>query len=285
MIKSFTTLNPLIESTDAIRKAFNQPIIDISQKLSVMYDGMALNSITNMLAQYSTMSEPFRQIATQLDGSALLNLQKTVANDSFQQQINSIQNSLASFSSTFNSIAIHDNYVDMPTRLIPDDFNYTEIDSGITHESEKNLPGSTNVKRLSIPDAITVICNLITLFFTIITFLQAQQSSIQQQENHEELVRLEQQQISLQKTENKLLQVQIDATEKNAEYLLELLNRLQEADEGSLAALFPTEAALSDTDSKSQCGHSKAEPADSLNPIKSEDTERFDAEHGNFGPH
>lgn len=247
------------------------------RKLSEMYEP-AFNSAASMQAHYDTLIAPIQEIANQWNNSALLAFHDSLANDSFQQQLNSIQKNMTLFSSVFESIAIHYDYVDMPESLIPHDYNYTEVDSGSKRKSEEILPGSINIKKLTIPDAIAVVCNLVMLFFTIITFLQTQQASIQQQKDHEELVRLEQYEISLQETNKELLQLQINATEKNTEYLIELLDQLQEANADSHAPPLPTGSALSCTDSCSQYVHSKTVPAEALNPTEVDDSEHFDTE-------
>ncbi|MEG2255098.1 MAG: hypothetical protein RSC33_07210, partial [Vagococcus sp.] len=243
ILNAFTVPNQITESVRLATDMFREPFQQLDKQFASMFTPQS-TVISDSLAQYAATAEPFQKIANQWNDSVFLAFQEALANNSYQQQLNSIQKSLASFSTAFESISIHNNYVDMPEVLIPDDFSYEEIKAGSCEDFSKKLEAAPVVKRLSFTDALAILVALIQLVCWIITFIQAQQSSFQMQQNHEELVYIQDKNNQLQEEanilqeeanflqieQNQLLQQQLDCAEEQRNYLIAIYNKIQESD-------------------------------------------------------
>lgn len=140
---------------------------------------------------------------------------------------------------------MHTNYATIPEILIPKNFEYTELEV-----SQNNDSSIISTKKLSLVETIGLICTLITTFCTLATFLQNQYDVISSKISTMETSVYQEESISLKKEENKLLEKQISAIEKNTEYLATFLRELQEKNM---------------EDKTNDCPHQK------LNPYKADD--------------
>lgn len=163
MLRDFTVRNQLIGSM----KPANQ-LVDQFQHQLTLGTTPPLAIVSDLLARYSSLTEPIQRIANQGIDSTLLSLHNSPANDSIQQQMKNIQNNLSSFSLAFESIVIHDNYVDMPEALIPDDFEYEDTPINPAETPAAIYEKFDNTKRLSFSDALTIISFLMGLFLWLL---------------------------------------------------------------------------------------------------------------------
>lgn len=144
---------------------FQHPIEKMNENLVNAYSPV-LQAITQMQAQYESILLPLQSVVEQWNESMVAALN----NDSFQQQLNLVKDSLSSFASAFQGITIHENYVSIPEILIPDGFLYEEV-SVAPSETNKLEPikNSFCTKKLSFSDTLSVINALISLLLWLLT--------------------------------------------------------------------------------------------------------------------
>jgi hypothetical protein len=220
---------PLKELSDIIEKAYTPQISAFQQSFSQIYYDKFKELAETLNASYQKelmSSQQITALSNCLTEQQKLMLEKISA--TFQS---------AEFSSLFDGISIHDNYVSMPEDLIPDDFSYEEIST----DSAKydSLESSTVSKKLSIPDAKWIIASvLMPLLVYFLTYLTSLSPAPWQKQYHEEELQLQREENQLKREENQLKreenhirEEQLKVTIKVMEYLAFIYNSLEYAAE------------------------------------------------------
>jgi hypothetical protein len=257
-----TELQAALEFQDLIEKSY-KPIESISANLLSLHDTLA--------SQVQEAIEPPITAFIALFAEAL-------ASENYQQQLLTIENSLNSFASSFTEITIHQNYVSVPESLIPDDFLYEEVANDSTDDDDEDTGVTVVVKKLSFSDALTIIQMLFGLLAWIISFIQTNQSALEEKKNHDEQIAIETEASRIQNEQNQILQRQVDAIKKQTDYLAAIYNKIEEVGSVSpeLDSLSPgTDSTPLNSASPSQCADSYQsieadEPGDS-NTIRKAD--------------
>lgn len=225
----------LLASSSAFQPALLEFQRSIAQTMTISPQS---DMATQLQAQLDALTAPVRQMQEVWNASLVSGIRDSlVSNDAVLKQTRIFQESMSSLASAFQGISIHENYVSVPEMLIPDDYVYEEaIPKSLDHSSESSKMAMP-IKKLSYSDALTIIGILIQLLCWTISFIQTSQSSLQEQQNHQELVALQEESNRLLKESNRLqeernqiLQQQIDSTEKQVEYLLTIYSTIQESD-------------------------------------------------------
>lgn len=240
------------------------------QKVTQSYRQIS-DMTSEILKQYNAITVPIQKMAKQMTDIISPTFLKSFTNENYQQQLLTMQNSLSFLASNIGTMNIHRNYVSVPESLIPDDFLYEEVIDDSEDSSDEVAKATVPIKRLSFTDTLAIITFLIQVLFSAITFIQSNQDSLQEQKNYDEQIAIETEGNRIQEERNQILQKQVEAIERQAEYLMAIYNKVEEA--GSVSPKL--DLTFSDTGSDplspaspSQCaelGHSvKAdEPGDS----------------------
>lgn len=259
-------------SISVVQQNLAQPLLGFQQQISTITYPQ-FNFAVQMQAQLDALTAPVRQMQEILGASLASGIRDSLAvNNSILEQTKILQESMSSLASAFQRISIHESYVSVPEMLIPDDYVYEEASPKSSDRSIESSKMAISIKRLSYSDALTIIGILIQLLCWIISFIQTSQSSLQEQQNHQELValqeesnRLQEESNCIQAERNQILQQQLDSTEKQVEYLLTIYSTIQESD-----------SAPQDTDLHSQYDSSQFQTDESDHPTEADDSHNTD---------
>lgn len=249
----------LAKSVELINQTLRQPFLDFQQQLNDIILPQ-LNFSVQMQSWLDDLMAPIRKTLETWNTTVISDIRDSLSVDNaFTEQINLIHEYMDSLASSFKGITIHENYVSFPDALIPEDYTYDEIPEppDTSSESEKI---AAPIKRLSYSDALTIIGILIQLVCWIISFIQVNQSSLQEQQNHQELVALQEESNCIQEERNQILQQQLDSTEKQKDYLLAIYNTILQSDSAS-----------SDAEPCPQYGSSQSQIDESIPPTEADD--------------
>lgn len=249
----------LAKSVELINQTLRQPFLDFQQQLNDIILPQ-LNFSVQMQSWLDDLMAPIRKTLETWNTTVISDIRDSLSVDNaFTEQINLIHEYMDSLASSFKGITIHENYVSFPDALIPEDYTYDEIPEppDTSSESEKI---AAPIKRLSYSDALTIIGILIQLVCWIISFIQVNQSSLQEQQNHQELVALQEESNRIQEERNQILQQQLDSTEKQKDYLLAIYNTILQSDSAS-----------SDAEPCPQYGSSQSQIDESIPPTEADD--------------
>lgn len=249
----------LAKSVELINQTLRQPFLDFQQQLNDIILPQ-LNFSVQMQSWLDDLMAPIRKTLETWNTTVISDIRDSLSVDNaFTEQINLIHEYMDSLASSFKGITIHENYVSFPDALIPEDYTYDEIPEppDTSSESEKI---AAPIKRLSYSDALTIIGILIQLVCWIISFIQVNQSSLQEQQNHQELVALQEESNRIQEERNQILQQQLDSTEKQKDYLLAIYNTILQSDSTS-----------SDAEPCPQYGSSQSQIDESIPPTEADD--------------
>lgn len=224
-------------SISVVQQNLTQSLLGFQQQISTITYPQ-FNFAVQMQAQLDALTAPVRQMQEILGASLDSGIRDSLAvNNSILEQTKILQESMSSLASAFHGIAIHESYVSVPEILIPDNYVYEETIPKSSDRPNESSKMAIPIKRLSYSDALTIIGILIQLLCWIISFIQTSQSSLQEQQNHQELValqvesnRLQEESNRIQAERNQILQQQLDSTEKQVEYLLTIYSTIQESD-------------------------------------------------------
>lgn len=249
----------LAKSVELINQTLRQPFLYFQQQLNDIILPQ-LNFSVQMQSWLDDLMAPIRKTLETWNTTVISDIRDSLSVDNaFTEQINLIHEYMDSLASSFKGITIHENYVSFPDALIPEDYTYDEIPEppDTSSESEKI---AAPIKRLSYSDALTIIGILIQLVCWIISFIQVNQSSLQEQQNHQELVALQEESNRIQEERNQILQQQLDSTEKQKDYLLAIYNTILQSDSAS-----------SDAEPCPQYGSSQSQIDESIPPTEADD--------------
>lgn len=249
----------LAKSVELINQALRQPFLDLQQQINDIILPQ-LNFSLQMQAWLDDLMAPIRKTLETWNATVISDIRDSLSVDNaFTEQINLIHVYMDSLASSFKEITIHENYVSFPDTLIPEDYTYDEVPepTDTSSESEKIV---APIKRLSYSDALTIIGILIQLVCWIISFIQVNQSSLQEQQNHQELVALQEESNRIQEERNQILQQQLDSTEKQKDCLLAIYNTILQSDSAS-----------SDTELCPQYCSSQSQIDESIPPTEADD--------------
>lgn len=254
----------LAKSVELINQTLHQPLLDLQQQISDMILPQLSFSV-QMQDWLNNLMAPIRETLETWNTDVISDFNNSLSVDNaFTEQINLIHEYMDSLASSFKGITIHENYVSFPDALIPEDYACDEIPEppDISSESAKiDAP----IKRLSYSDALAIIGILIQLVCWIISFIQVNQSSLQEQQKHQELVALQEESNRIQEERNQILQQQLDSAEKQKDYLLAIYNTILQSDSAS-----------SDTEPCPQYDSSQSQIVESVLPTEADDFHDID---------
>lgn len=253
--------NKLAESLSAIGLFYQHPIFDIQKTIT-----------SPTFLKYERASQVIENMAKLGSIAALSPPYETLVNSNLQQQTKLIQERLAFLAPDFGIMSVHKNYVSIPESLIPDDFIYEEIADNSTDDSDEVTKTAVPVKRLSFADTLTLIDILIGILIFVITSIQSNQDSLQNQKNHDERIAIEVETNRIQEEQNQILQSQVEALEKQAEYLLAIYDKIEEA--GSVSP--ESDSTFLGTDLTPLNPASPSQCADSCQTVEADEPDDFD---------
>lgn len=225
--------------------------------------------------QYKAITIPIQKMVEQMTSAINPDFLKPFTDENLQQQLHAMQKSLSSISSSIGEMNIHSNYVSVPESLIPDDFLYEEVTDDSEDNSDKVAQAAVPVRRLSFSDTLTIIQMLFGLLAWIISFIQTNQSALQEQRDHVEQIAVEAEANRIQEKQNQILQSQVDTLEKQTEYLMAIYNKVVEADSVSLEL----DSVFLDTDSLAPSADYPASCVESSRPIEADAPDDSDTLH------
>ena len=225
--------------------------------------------------QYKAITIPIQKMVEQMTSAINPDFLKPFTDENLQQQLHAMQKSLSSISSSIGEMNIHSNYVSVPESLIPDDFLYEEVTDDSDDNSDEVEQAAVPVRRLSFSDTLTIIQMLFGLLAWIISFIQTNQSALQEQRDHVEQIAVETEANRIQEEQNQILQSQVDVLERQTEYLKAIYNKVVEAGSVSLEL----DSVFLDTDSLAPSADYPASCVESSRPIKDDGPDDSDTLH------
>lgn len=247
-LAEFGTLNSkLAETFASITRLYQQPILDIQRQL-----------VSPKFPYYEKAAWVIEDMFKLKNSSLSPAFHKSMFSNDIQRQLKTIKGSLSSLTPILEMVTVHKNYVLVPESLIPDDFSYEEVADDSLYESDEITETTVPVKRLSFSDSLTIIQMLFGLLAWIISFIQTNQSSLEEQKNHNE-------RIAIETERNMILQNGFEDIVKN---LAPIYNKLEEIED-----------ALPKNDSLAPSADYPASCAESSRPIEADEPDDSDMLH------
>ncbi|NNJ32671.1 hypothetical protein [Lacrimispora defluvii] len=224
---------------------------------------------------FTSIKFPRYKISAEMQAHYMSLYESLTYNKDYQKQLFTLQSRLSTLASAYKTINIYDKYVSVPKSLIPEDFVCEEIIDNTSKTTDKITETAEVSKKLSFSDALIVIQILIDVLIFTITFIQTSQGSLQEQKNHNEQIAVEIEYNKIQEERNQILQKQVNAIEKQAEYLMTIYYEVQQAD----LAFQESNSAFSDIDSTLLNPASPSQCSDSCQPIEADEPCDSDKRH------
>lgn len=199
-----------IEQYSEMMQRFNDSLELMSRQIGSSFS--CYSNPQHLQTMYDIMQDRFQSFGTDIGSQFAVTLQSQLqnisipTNDSFMEIGNTLakafnsagygstlnelfssnmSQSLSVFAEQLSSIAIHPGYVDFPESLIPEDFEYEEVETEnnnnviatpSVNEASAPINASANsVKKVSVNSAIMLICTLIQTLLAILVFCQPNQ--------------------------------------------------------------------------------------------------------------
>jgi len=229
-LSCYSTPQHLQPMYDIMQDRFQSFGTDIGNQFAITLQSQLQNIST-------TINDSFMEIGTTIAKALSSAEYGSALNELFSSNLSQ---SLSIFAEQLSSVVIHAGYVDFPESLIPDDFEYEEVEITNNNGSVITTPTSIGTKKISITTAITLICTIITTLLTFSSWYQTTTSTeleriatALENSNILEIKRNEllRQQVELQsKTDESKEHIQV--LEDNIAYLYAVLNQLEATPKG-----------------------------------------------------
>lgn len=208
---AFATQQQLIKSiTSPVEYVLqHNPALSAIQKLEQEYIRPQLDVVNNTYPNLNPLTEFLILTKEALEAATGTEAVKSLIG---------AKTALYGLSSCIHEVTLKDSDVYLPEQLIPDNYTFNVEPESVEYKKDENQSGCLSLKKLSPLDAFNIICTLISILFTVIAFLQSQINPSQEQV---------QTIIEEQSETNKILQQQLDATQKTVDYLSTLLSEIQ----------------------------------------------------------
>lgn len=224
-----SALHEYQEQLDLIREALKSPMAEYIRQTHSTLSAIQKNYHPIDPPHFGVVNEGITEFLSQVQNSFQMNFGSETL-----RSLNGAKTAINELASYIQGITLINKDVYIPAQLIPEDYVYSEEADISKNETPNPQPECSNKKKVSLRDAYDIIYGLIMLLLTIVSILQNQIDSTQEQyletiiENQTEIIDTLQQQLDATMKTVDSLSIILSEIETNAEKSQENLQRSSE---------------------------------------------------------